>query len=73
MPPAEHISGGALQTFGVFALAAVIVTGLFGNQHPARNLAPTLVWVAWWVGLGLFVALIANIWPLLNPWGTLHG
>jgi len=63
--------GGVLQAFGVFALAAVIAAGLFGNQHPARNLAPTLVWVAWWVGLGLFVALIANIWPLLNPWGAL--
>jgi hypothetical protein len=62
---------GALQTLGVAALGAVIVTGLFGNQHPAKNLAPTLVWVAWWVGLCLFVALVANIWPALNPWCTL--
>jgi len=62
---------GALQAFGVFALVAIIASGLFGNQHPAKNLAPTLVWVAWWVGLGLFVPLIANVWPALNPWHTL--
>ena len=62
---------GALQALGVAALGAVIATGLCGNQHPARNMAPTLVWVAWWVGLCLFVALVANIWPALNPWCTL--
>ena len=69
--PLGRALAAALQTLGMFALAAVIATGLFGNQHPARNLAPTLVWVAWWVGLSLFVALIANIWPALNPWRTL--
>jgi hypothetical protein len=69
--PLRGALAGALQTLGVFALAAVIATGLFGNQHPAKNLAPTLVWVAWWVGLSLFVALIANVWPALNPWHTL--
>lgn len=63
----------ALQTIGVVALVAVIATGLLGNQHPARNLAPTMVWVSWWVGLGLFVALVANVWPALNPWHTLAG
>ena len=62
---------GALQALGVAALGAVIATGLCGNQHPAKNIAPTLVWVAWWVGLCLFVALVANIWPALNPWSTL--
>jgi hypothetical protein len=60
-----------LQTIGLCALVAVIVTGLLGSQHPAKNLAPTIVWVFWWVGLGLFVALVANVWPALNPWRTL--
>jgi hypothetical protein len=69
--PLRVVLAGALQAVGVCALAGVIATGLFGNQHPARNLAPTLVWVAWWVGLGLFVALIGNVWPALNPWRTL--
>jgi hypothetical protein len=62
---------GLLQIVGVLVLVATIAAGLFGNQHPARNLAPTLVWVAWWVGLGLFIALVADIWPPLNPWNTL--
>jgi hypothetical protein len=60
-----------LQIVGVLVLIATIAAGLFGNQHPAKNLAPTLVWVAWWVGFSLFVALVADIWPPLNPWNTL--
>ena len=62
---------GVLHIIGVLVLAVTIVTGLFGNQHPPKNLAPTLIWVAWWVGLALFVALVANVWPALNPWNTL--
>jgi hypothetical protein len=60
-----------VQTIGVLALATIILTGLLGNQHPARNLTPTAVWVVWWVGLGLFVALVGNVWPALNPWPAL--
>jgi hypothetical protein len=64
--------GRVLQAVGLFALTAVIATGLFGHQHPAKNLAPAIVWICWWVGLGLFTGLVANIWPALNPWRTLH-
>lgn len=60
-----------LQAVGVTALLAIIATGLFGNQHPARNLGPTLLWVMWWCGFSLFVACVANPWPALNPWRTL--
>jgi hypothetical protein len=60
-----------LQVSGVVALVAVIATGLFGNQHPARNLGPTLLWVMWWCGFSLFVACVANPWSALNPWRTL--
>lgn len=60
-----------LQVVGVIALLAVVATGLFGNPHPARNLSPTLVWVIWWCAFSLFVACVANPWPMLNPWRTL--
>jgi hypothetical protein len=49
----------------------LILTGLFGFQHPDRNLAPTLVWVIWWVGLAYISALLGNLWVLLNPWKIL--
>ncbi len=35
---------------------------------PTNNLAPTLVWVLWWVGLAYVSALVGNVWALINPW-----
>jgi hypothetical protein len=62
---------GIFRGLGVAVLLLVIVAGLFGDQHPAKNIAPSLVWVAWWVGLSLLVALMGDMWVLLNPWRTL--
>ena len=56
----------ALLLFLVTVLAAFA-----GTADPMMNLAPTLVWIVWWVGLSLFVACVGNIWPLLDPWATL--
>jgi len=62
----------ALGLLGVALFALVIVAGLVGEQSPLRNIAPTFVWVIWWVGLAFVAALLGNLWPLLNPWATLH-
>ena len=35
---------------------------------PFRNIAPTFVWVVWWVGMAFASALGGNIWALVNPW-----
>ena len=56
-----------LRVFSVLVFVLVILTGLFGNQTSVLNLAPTVVWVIWWVGFSLFVALVGNVWALLNP------
>ena len=58
-----------LAAFGVFILA--VVAGLTGDQNPYRNIAPTLVWVIFWVGLVYISALVGNLWDLINPWRTL--
>ena len=60
-----------LGSVGLFVL--LILTGLFGFQHPERNLAPTLVWIIWWVGCAYVSALLGNLWALLNPWKILFG
>jgi hypothetical protein len=49
-------------------LGLVLAAGLFGDPHPMKNLAPTFVWIAWWVGLSLVVARIGNVWPAFDPW-----
>ncbi|NJO35017.1 MAG: hypothetical protein HC869_19770 [Rhodospirillales bacterium] len=47
-----------------------VLAGLFGNPNPYRNIAPTLVWIVWWVGLAYVAAFAGDIWTLVNPWRT---
>lgn len=56
-----------LRVFSVAVFVLVVLTGLFGDQTPTLNLAPTVVWVIWWVGFSLFTALVGNAWALANP------
>ena len=58
----------ALKLLSVFLLGLIIATGLAGSQTSFDNFAPTFVWIIWWVGLGFVVALVGNLWALLNPW-----
>ena len=62
----------ALQLFGVGALLLVVIAGLAGTKDPNKNIAPTLVWIVWWVGFSYFAMLVGNPWPVLNPWRTLY-
>ncbi|MFQ5937637.1 MAG: hypothetical protein ACE5LB_14635, partial [Acidiferrobacterales bacterium] len=60
-----------LKLISVGLLILVVLTGFLGDQHPIRNLAPTLVWIIWWVGLAYVSAFFGNLWALINPWRTL--
>jgi hypothetical protein len=51
---------------GLFML--IVTAGFIGNQDPYRNIAPTLVWIIWWVGLAMFSAFVGDLWGLINPW-----
>ncbi|HSA81276.1 MAG TPA: hypothetical protein VLE23_10670, partial [Geminicoccaceae bacterium] len=61
----------ALKLAAVLLFALVVAAGLFGDQHPVRNLAPTAVWIVWWVGLAFVSAFVGDLWALINPWRTL--
>ncbi len=56
----------------VFVLGLLIFAGFFGDSDPNDNLAPTFIWIIWWVGMGFFVALVGNIWALVNPWAAIY-
>jgi hypothetical protein len=56
------------QLCAVAALILVIAAGIFGDQTPTRNLAPTAIWIAWWVGFSYLSAFVGNVWALVNPW-----
>ncbi|MBT4427920.1 MAG: hypothetical protein HOM52_12260 [Rhodospirillaceae bacterium] len=49
----------------------IIAAGLIGDQDPYQNLAPTMVWIIWWVGMAYVSALFGNLWALVNPWRVL--
>jgi hypothetical protein len=55
----------------VGALIVIVVAGMFGDQIPTRNLAPTAIWIAWWVGFSYLSAFVGNIWCVINPWAAL--
>ncbi len=60
----------ALRLLSVTLFLLVVLSGLFGAQG-GDNLAPTFVWITWWVGLGFFTAFVGNVWALVNPWKIL--
>ena len=57
-----------IQISSVLLFTLLLLTGFIGNPDPLYNLAPTLVWVIWWVGVAYLSAFIGDVWLLLNPW-----
>lgn len=49
-------------------LVLVFLTALIGEPSSAQNLAPTFVYVIFWLGLVPVQLLLGNVWPVLNPW-----
>jgi hypothetical protein len=49
-------------------LVLVFLTALLGEPSSAENLAPTFVYVIFWLGLVPLQVLLGNVWPALNPW-----
>jgi hypothetical protein len=54
---------------GLFILT--VAAGFIGDQDPYFNIAPTLVWIIWWVGFAIVSAFLGDLWGLVNPWRTL--
>ena len=61
----------ALRSVSLLVFLVTVAAGLAGSADPVMNLAPTLIWIGWWVGLSLLAAFVADLWPLLDPWRTL--
>ena len=59
------------QAVSVALLVLIVAAGVIGTQNPMRNLAPTAIWVVWWVGLAYLSALVGDVWQILNPWSAL--
>jgi hypothetical protein len=60
----------AFRTSAWLLSVLTIAAALWGSQDPLMNLAPTLVWIVWWIGLAFAAALIDGVWAALDPWRT---
>ncbi len=57
-----------LGAISVALLVLVVAAGLVGDDSPTLNLAPTFVYVVFWLGMPLLSVLLGDVWRVLNPW-----
>ena len=53
---------------GVALFAIVVHAGLTGSQSSEENLAPTFIFVAFWVALPILCVLFGDVFRAFNPW-----
>jgi hypothetical protein len=56
---------------GVALFAIVVYAGLAGEQNFTSNLAPTFVYVIFWVGIPIASAFVGDLFRPFNPWRAL--
>jgi hypothetical protein len=52
---------------GSFLLVDLVAGGLFGPEDFFENPATIVIWVDFWVGLGIVSALVGNVWEFVSP------
>jgi len=67
-----RVARAIAQALSAATLVLIVVAGWFGDQTPSRNLAPTAIWIAWWVGFSYLCAFVADVWPIVDPWSVFH-
>jgi hypothetical protein len=56
-----------LGTLGTATFALALATSLVGSTDWDSNLAPTLVWVIFWLALVWLSVLVGNVWTAISP------
>jgi hypothetical protein len=69
----EGAAAGVARLLAVAALVLIVAAGLFGDPTPTRNLAPTAIWIAWWIGFSYLSAFVGDVWSVVNPWAAIYG
>jgi hypothetical protein len=55
-------------TLGLALFLLVFFAALAGERSSGTNIAPTFVYVVFWVGLVPLVVIFGNLWKWLSPW-----
>lgn len=61
----------AAQVVSVTLFAVVWAAAMIGDTDPLRNLAPTWIYVVFWLGVPALSVLLGNVWRALSPWRAL--
>jgi hypothetical protein len=67
---AARLAALMARVLGLVVFLTVVLSGIFGDQNPFKNPAPTMIWIIGWVGIAFLSPLIGNVWQFLNPWDT---
>jgi hypothetical protein len=57
-----------LGAFSFGLLVLTFLTALLGEPSSAVNLAPTFVFIIFWLGVPVLQIVLGNVWTVLNPW-----
>jgi hypothetical protein len=57
-----------LGAVGLALFVVVFLAALLGERSVGTNIAPTFIWVIFWLGLVPLTILVGNVWAWLNPW-----
>lgn len=57
-----------LQAISAALLVLVFLTALFGKTNPNENLAPTFIYVVFWLGLVPLQIVFGDVFRAINPW-----
>ncbi|HET7368802.1 MAG TPA: hypothetical protein VFI83_10595 [Gaiella sp.] len=60
-----------VQAISIVLFVLVWLSALFGDTDPFRNLAPTWVYVIFWLGVPVLSVVLGNVWRGLSPWRAL--
>ena len=64
----SRVLHGILGAISAGLLVLIFLTALIGEPSSAQNLAPTFIYVIFWLGLVPVQVVFGNVWPVLNPW-----
>lgn len=73
--PLLTLPRGAREVCGVAGVAlygVVVYAALAGTSVPTANLAPTAIYVAFWVGIPLLSVLLGNVFAWFSPWRAVY-
>jgi hypothetical protein len=65
LPRFLELLAGAI---GVALFGLVVYAGFEGDQTTTNNLAPTLIFVLFWVGLAILSPIVGDVFKAINPW-----